>query len=98
MTFFYGPLYFAVTCLALGFPEEYNMWNFRETTSGFMSVFSSLLGLTVDTYVCQYMEALVLGSCDRFSSCSLFPVYSALLGSTVDTCFSSFYEEFPFSA
>ena len=72
MTFFYGPLYLAVTCLALGLPEEYFMWIFRET-SGFISVFCSLLGSTVFTYFCQFTEALVFGSCDRFSSCSLCP-------------------------
>ena len=32
---------------------------------------SALLGPTVDTCFYQFTEAFVLGSCDRFSSCSL---------------------------
>ena len=54
----------------LGLPGEYNTWIIWEMTSGY-AVFSSLLGSTVDTYFPQFTEALVLGSCDQFSSCSL---------------------------
>ena len=53
--FFYGPLYLAVTCLALGLPEEYNTWINWEMTSGY-AVFGSLLGSTVDTYFRQFTE------------------------------------------
>ena len=94
MTFFYGRLYLAVTCLVLACQRSTIRGFFGRRLLDLFPVFSSLLGSTVDTDVCQCMEALVLGSCDRFSSCSLFSVFSALLGSTVDTSFASISREF----
>ena len=52
---------------------------------------SALLGPTVDTCFFQFTEAFVLGSCDRFSSCShLFP-YTAQCLVLSGTCCASFY-------
>ena len=74
MRIFYGPLFLAVTCPVLVC--------LRSTCVDFSSgrrlldLFpcSALLGPTLNTCFFQFTEALVLGSCDRFSSCShLFP-------------------------
>ena len=54
--YFYGPLHLAAHRSMLSVPEECSYAVFWEITSGY-AVFSSLLGSTVDSYLCQFMEA-----------------------------------------
>ena len=56
LVYFYGPLHLAVNCSTLFVPEEYNTWIFLGDDFRMDAVFSSLLGSTVDTYLCQFTE------------------------------------------
>ena len=90
LTFFYGSFYLAVTCLVLSCQRSTTRGIFRESTSGFISVFSSWFD---SGYI--YLPVFGgLGSDPAIDSRPALFVPSALLGSTVDTCFSSFYGEF----
>ena len=55
--YFYSPLYLAVDCSTLPVPEECIMWVILGDDFRMDAVFSSLLGLTVDTSLRQFTEA-----------------------------------------
>ena len=60
-------------------PGVRGIWDFFwETTSGSISMFSASWFGTGYLFL-PVLGGFVLGSCDRFSSCSLFSVYCALL-------------------
>ena len=87
--YFYAPLYLAVLvrcCL----PEEYLCCFFFWRRLLDFFPYSALLGSTVNTCFFHFTEAYVLGSCDRFSSCSLLP-YTAQYFFLSGTCHSSVY-------
>ena len=85
--YFYEPLHLAVLrCCLPEVPVWFFFW--RRLLDFFPC--SALLGSTVNTCFFQFTEAYVLGSCDRFSSCSLLP-YTAQYLVLSGTCYSSVY-------